>query len=618
MRNMPSPRQNLIAPDATLFYAISGINANRIEDGKECRLTPTPETGERQERDGNCLVVGVLSTSNFAGTTARNLHYQVKCMSSFDDRYILDAEFECSCIPSKISREREKMSDQTPFTWKETSPGRYEREVDELELLYTSLAKLYEGTGRTFFAISGYVELTLSFAAQDPVSSTEQRLETAFRKAWRSLRYEHPTLGSYVEHNESIKKCKKIYETFIENEPGKNETAWLEATFRKIDNGKSGLEFCNDDPPVNKYPTLYFIVPPPNDEDVAENILRRHIVFRSHHDIIDGIGTLILLNNLFIHASKAYALQVDYPKVAFGDEFKNLSPSFRIAAGVPEKSTREHNARMQQITAKNTADKEHAEVIGIPFKLRTEIPARSQRVAITLTESETASVLKKCKDILVSVTQAFHSSVALAVRDLQQREDHERTGRYINYCLINLRSHCTPPYNSSRHPASVYHSASGKRLVIDIIIPSKSSTLCPDNLKSEFSIIVQQVREFYLSVQSDPDHVSMVPLYFNDSTPQYPEQGCDVPPPNMLPSVSISSMGVIDKIIKPQHRDFQLSNPWVTGEELSTGVGIFLGTWIGELTLSAVYNEAYHEKEDIIGFLENVKRVVFLGLGVYD
>lgn len=60
-------------------------------------------------------------------------------------------------------------------------------------------------------------------------------------------------------------------------------------------------------------------------------------------------------------------------------------------------------------------------------------------------------------------------------------------------------------------------------------------------------------------------------------------------------------MGVVDKIIQPCRSVFKLDDPWVTGEELGTGLGLFLGTFKGELSFSIAYNDARHNIEEARG-----------------
>lgn len=49
----------------------------------------------------------------------------------------------------------------------------------------------------------------------------------------------------------------------------------------------------------------------------------------------------------------------------------------------------------------------------------------------------------------------------------------------------------------------------------------------------------------------------------------------------------------------------------MTGEELGTGLGLFLGTFRGEMELSAAFNEAWHTAEEVHGFLDRCERIVF-------
>jgi hypothetical protein len=69
-------------------------------------------------------------------------------------------------------------------------------------------------------------------------------------------------------------------------------------------------------------------------------------------------------------------------------------------------------------------------------------------------------------------------------------------------------------------------------------------------------------------------------------------------------------------MISPSQGAFELDTPWVTGEELGTGLGLFLGTWKGVLTLSAAYNDAWHDKEEVVRFIERCNVIVVQGLGL--
>lgn len=60
----------------------------------------------------------------------------------------------------------------------------------------------------------------------------------------------------------------------------------------------------------------------------------------------------------------------------------------------------------------------------------------------------------------------------------------------------------------------------------------------------------------------------------------------------------------------------EVHNPWVTGEELGNGLGLFLGTFRDELELSAAYNDAWHDRGEVEDFLERCQRVVDRGFSL--
>ena len=65
-----------------------------------------------------------------------------------------------------------------------------------------------------------------------------------------------------------------------------------------IDNNHTGLDFANSNPSVEQHATLYLIIPPETAEFPSSEIMRRDIVFRCPHVTVDGMGPLMLLDNL--------------------------------------------------------------------------------------------------------------------------------------------------------------------------------------------------------------------------------------------------------------------------------------------------------------------------------
>ena len=303
---------------------------------------------------------------------------------------------------------RNRMENHSHLQWHETNLGVFEREIDETEFFYTSMAKNWSGMGRSYFAITAYVGLSIAIPEATTVSELEQRVEMAIRKAWKKIRYDHPTLAAPVQYDASTKLCKKVYHTLPKDDNG---DGWLDETFKLVNDGQSGIEFANTDPLVGRYANLYLITPPSNPSQSPRNSIRRDLVFRSEHDLIDGIGTLTLLNNLLSHASTAYALGDEYPPIKFGDEHKNLSPCLQVAADIPIISSDEHAKILESLKTRMAAKRgnDNKSSMGIPLNLKTKVPGRSRRVAIHLTDVETLGILKKCKEIGATATHAFVS-----------------------------------------------------------------------------------------------------------------------------------------------------------------------------------------------------------------
>ncbi|EFQ34659.1 hypothetical protein CGRA01v4_14103 [Colletotrichum graminicola] len=501
--------------------------------------------------------------------------------------------------------------DQTypELTWRQTTPGVWQRTADEIEKFYSALATLYEGSSLMFFAITGHISLHID--VRDVGDSTEEAgiiFDKALESAWLAIRCDHPTIASQVTQNLVTGKWTKTYRRCGDLAEQK---CWLEETLIHVSGEQTGQQWANNQPPAPKMPTL-FVLSPPSHKD---GMIRRDLVFRSPHDIIDGVGTLILLSNLVTYASKAFYEGDAYkPPALDGSEAANLSPPYRVAANVPVTLTSDQEKRLADMAAQKAAamNATDVEVLDVPYRHGASIPGRHQRVARTLTKEQTALLTPACKAANATVTHAFHAAIALVLRDIQKRAPEAKRVRYVNYILRNERASCRAPYNSHRHPAALYHSVPGQSLVVDMDLPAAGDDQVSDG---EFLRVVQIMKDFYHGVRNDEEHYALAPTIWAAATPDVPAspRPLPVPPPKTHPSVSISSMGRVDNIIAPKTGAIEVYDPWVTGEELGNGLGLFLGTFRGELYLSAAYNDAWHTAADVLDFLKRCEDVVFKG-----
>ncbi|KAK3947566.1 hypothetical protein QBC32DRAFT_353962 [Pseudoneurospora amorphoporcata] len=555
------------------------------------------------------------------------------------------------------------------YTWRQTRPGIWQRDADEAEVFYSTLAKLYEGSGRMQFAITGHISLTIKVPQDEDPEVVSKRLDESLRIAWLRQRYETPTIASKAHYDALDGKWKKSYRTIPDDASAK---AWLEKTFRVVVTTNQGGEaWGNSDPPAPHVATLFVVCPVFEKRDPST--IRRDLVLRSPHDIIDGIGTLHFLNSLVTKTAQAFREGDFFRSVPVfdGSEASNLSPPYRVAANIPFVPTPEQQARLDDaLKSAPKPDDQASELapveIGIPYNTQGPLlPAQSRRFSVFWSQEQLSALTTHLKTHChpgTTVTHVFHAAIALVLRSLNN-DGHstsanatplvpEQKVRYTNYLLRNERPSCIPPYHSPAHCVSVYHSLPATKLQIDMAPSVLPQTM--NDRRAEFESILAQIREFYTAVKDDEQHHALLaPAIWAEWTRQLgvPEQvlngeeQMDVPRPKEVPSVSISSLGVVDKIVKKWHSlglsgsegpeksssgeskskregskeggeeeeyekrregTLEVRWPWVTGDELSNGLGVFLGTFDGRLEISCVYNEAWHSEAEVKDFLSSL------------
>ena len=310
------------------------------------------------------------------------------------------------------------------------------------------------------------------------------------------------------------------------------------------------------------------------------------IIFRSGYDVIDGMATYALLDNLMRHAAYAFECKDGDIDVLFGDEYKDLFPPFRVALGLPP-ATFDTLARARVDAIRDQRIKDRAGSLSFPCKRGVSVPGKTHRAVVAFTVEESKAVLAACKLRETTATPVFHSAIALAVRDLQPRETSSREGKYASYVISNLRKYCEPPCNGPQHAMMTCHANSAASLVVHLNIPSNTTPRtkqCP----SEFHRVLQQVQAFYNSCKDATlDDLLDAALCWTARTLEWPTEPCPIPAPTSSPIISLSSRGVTDNFTDTQYGPFQVLDPWAVGTELSPGLGVSLATWQGVMVLAS-------------------------------
>lgn len=503
------------------------------------------------------------------------------------------------------------MASETNYAWHKSSNGRWERNLDEAEIFYAALQKLFEGSGRMFFAITGHAALNV--VGDLAKSLTEQQLDLALQKAWLLLRSSHPSIAVSTVFDPQRKRLKKTYNAVDINQ----HEEWLEATFRVISTEHSGLEWCNSDPPAPEMATL-FIVKSSRDSSA----LSRTIVLRSPHDVVDGIGTLHILGTYLKHLSAILERSTNV-QPQWSAESEMLTPPLRVAADLPDRAPDNVQTALEMAQQRSsTMISEGPSVMSVPCPREAATPLAHQRAALCLPSTKTTAIIQRCKDASVSITHAYHAAAAIVLARRQLRFEKERRVQYVSYALVNLREQCRAPFNGPAHAASVYHCTSAEKFGIQFTIPARDGEV--ETAASDFPRVLSEIKAYYVANRpsTQPMLLKIAPLLWDQATPHIPEEAwtkpyvMSLPPANPAPSISMSSFGIIDRMVPTQIGDLNVHNPWVTGEELGPGIGLFLGTFRGELELSAAFNAAWHDVSEIDGYLNDIQGVVEEGLGL--
>lgn len=237
-----------------------------------------------------------------------------------------------------------------------------------------------------------------------------------YRTAWKTLRYDHPTIAS------AVSKGKMHYTV-----PNKGELQeWLTKTFLIVGGSVQGKDVLATLPSTGM--GVLLLLPQ-----------TREIVFQIPHTHIDGIGAMMLLDT-FLCLVKAGP-----GDVRFGQEYKHLSNSSA------------HVLVHYQARSVPTPMMQGKSGYHLPeMSLQQGVPSsHGDRVCLekcTFTSRITSRIIQQAKYRGISVTIACHSSMIQALRSLSSGSPSD----YSSLFFMNLRNHLSPNTTS---PVSVHMTA---------------------------------------------------------------------------------------------------------------------------------------------------------------
>ena len=443
--------------------------------------------------------------------------------------------------------------------WKETSPGRFERPFDGLEVWYRALASGGAPLNREHWSITTVAKIRLRLPAGETVA--------ALRHAWKTIRYDNPQIACTEQGGMNVYEVPD--ETAV--------TAWLNKTFivapPSSSQTASGL-FSNFAP--SPCATFYYL---PQTSEVA---------IHCSHSRMDGVGALHLLHQLFTALAEPRS-------IAFGTESKNLSPGLDDATGTPSGVTPEIEQAVAEMLTEYTSN---LPSLGLPTNESNQIPGPTQRRELDVGTARTAAIVTACKDCGISVTAAVHAALIAATRQLAPPE--LATKKYTSWCAIDLRPYCQPPYDSAAHPVTLYHAG-----LVAVIAPSSFLTDA-----SELQSIYKR------SWRPSQSNLLTLVNHLAQNTTDLLSQ----PTPADMPSPSepgLSGLGVVDRYIQSKYGDMvEVNDFWLAVEMLSRQVQVHLWTFQSKLRLSACFNEMFYEGEFVESFLSKIQDVLIKELKI--
>ena len=443
--------------------------------------------------------------------------------------------------------------------WTEVAPGRFQRAIGENELFIKLVGDPGHPLGREHWAIN-------SIASFTPTGSLmKEDLPSLFLKAWKILRFHHPSIAVQAIDDKSL-----IYAV--------PDTAaldqWATETFHVVENKTA------DDLIPNIKPSFYAALTylPKSNE----------ILGHTAHWRTDGVGVLLLID-AFFDLVTGPALS-DPNTLIWGQETARLAPPIEDAANIPIAPTD---------VIKNLGQKyletfyQAAGAVGIPYKGEAvTLPGGTRSSRFVFSTSETNFVVSQCKAQGFSVTSAVHASIAATNHALASVDNKDK--HYTSTVRFSLRPYLPKPYSTPAYASGLYTTGWMKTVPASASWTENAKAYNDEYRKGLNKEFIDSHREYALGLCN---------LIRNMPQPQDPPSDVD-----------ISSIGIAESLIervKGTHdRGVEVQSVSVGVEILTRPCVCFVWTFRDRLNLNLVYNESFHDETDTALFIQTLKGIM--------
>lgn len=442
------------------------------------------------------------------------------------------------------------------MSWNRVSEGRFERPLGESEKLLWLVGASTFAFGKDQWHL--FTTARLRFGSE---SSFSDKAVNALRKAWKGLRFDHPSIAVTTDG------ATLTYDTpdATSLEQWLNETFIVERNVKAAEDVIASIGRC---------------------EQAQLHVLpyARQIVLHTAHWRSDGRGLPHLLNellNVLTHPS-SHSLR-------WGEEVSRLSICLEDAAGMVDQVSFADQTRVKEMAIQHLQGAP-ALTISCLGDANTK-PRSPRRCLLTLTTTQTADIISTCKARGLTVTSAVHA--AIATSNIARATLASKAFDYSSSIRRDLRTRLKEPYNSSASAAAFLVATTIFDLPIDGTWSDFAKRFTDEYRGNYDDEMFRLHRVFYRQLVADlrEGHKFKRAVH-----------------------VGISSIGLVENLLDREYGKgsglVQVEEVGVSTNSYSKGAAVFVFTFRDRLNLYMSYNEAFHGKEDMERFLEEIKETL--------
>ena len=452
------------------------------------------------------------------------------------------------------------------MSWKKVSKGRFERSLGETEKLLWLIGASAFAFGKDQWHL--FATAKLRFGSE---SSFGDEAVAALQKAWKGLRFHHPSLavttdGATVTYDipDATSLEQWVDKTFI-----------VERDIRVAEDVMAKIGPC---------------------EQAQLHVLphARQIILHTAHWRCDGRGLPQLLDgrlHILTHSSS--------DSLRWDEEVSRLSICLEDAAGMVDQVSSADQARVKEMVIEHLKG---SPALTIPCLGDADTQPRSpRRCLLTLTTTQTAGIIFACKARNLTVTSAIHA--AIATTNIAHATLASKAFDYRSSIRRDLRHRLREPYNSSASATAFFTTSTNFNL------PS-------DGTWTDFA---KRLTDEYRS-NYDDEKFRLHRLYYRQLVADVTHAASEGRETARTADVGITSIGLVENLLQ---REYGKGSGLVQVEEVGISLNscsrkavVIVYTFRDRLNLYMSYNEAFHAKEDMERFLEEIKETLVKELNI--